>query len=87
MEYLIFNVIVPLVVAGILMSIVFTIVRIILDIFHIGFYATKMVGFFAVYYFVGPYVYNILGKYISGGFPFLVKFLYMPIQVILSIFK
>jgi hypothetical protein len=84
MEYLIVDVFIPLVIAIVLITTVFTVVRIILDIFHIGIYVIRILCFFIAYYFVGEYVFNIVQKYIAGDMPDFVRLVYMPVQVILN---
>ena len=80
------QIVVPLILAGILITVVFSVVRAVLDVFHLNFYLFKLAGFFVVYYFVGEYAYNFLIQNVSENPYSLVKFIYMPVQVIMNFF-
>ena len=87
MEHLIVSIVVPLIIAVILITAVFTIIRIILDIFHIGLYSVRILCFFLAYFFVGAFAFEIVQKYVSNDIPDFVRLVYMPIQIILNYFN
>jgi hypothetical protein len=87
MEYIIVNVFVPIVIAIILITTIFTIIRIILDIFHISMYLVRIICFFIAYYFIGEYALGLIQKYIASDVPDFIVWIYTPIQVLLNFFN
>ena len=80
------NIGLPFVVALILISIVFTFVKIILDMFKLTFGIIRVVGFVAVYYFVGQYVLTLLEESVFTNMNEYVRMLYIPVQTIMDLF-
>jgi hypothetical protein len=80
------NIGLPFVVALILISVVFTFVKIILDMFKLTFGIIRVVGFVAVYYFVGQYVLTLLEESVFTNMNEYVRMLYIPVQTIMDLF-
>jgi uncharacterized membrane protein required for colicin V production len=78
------NIVLPFIVAAILISVVFTFVRIILDAFGLTFKLFRIAGFFALYYFVGEYILKLLEENVFTNMNEYVRWLYIPIQTIIS---
>lgn len=87
MQYMIFSIIIPLVLAGIVITILFTIIRMILDLLHLNFYITRIIAFFVAYYYVGAYAFRFLEKNVTSDLNIYIRFIYMPIQVVLEYIK
>ena len=85
MEYAIFGIIVPLLVAALLISTVYTLVRIVLDLFKINFVVFRLGLFFLIYYYVGEYVFNILERNIMENISDIIKFIYMPVHFFIGL--
>lgn len=78
------NIVLPLLTGALLITVVYTLVRMILDAFGLSFLILKILLFLGVYYFVGPYVLELLE---NGPFPNIdpvVRLIFIPIQTILG---
>ncbi len=76
----------PILIALIVISIVLRVVSMLLELIKLDYVPIRILAFLGVYYFVGPYLLEMVdGKLFNNIHPF-VKFFYTPVQHILEIF-
>lgn len=76
---------VPLIVAAIIVGIISTLINVILRIFHLDISLIKVIAFFLVWYFVGPFIYNFLVINVIRNQNEIISFIYTPVQTIMAL--
>jgi len=77
----------PLAIALVVISIVFRLVSMLLELIKLDMAPIRLVAFLVVYYFVGPY---LLGLVEGPIFPYIhpvARFFYIPVQTIIEMFN
>lgn len=82
----ILDILFPIIIALIVISIVLRLVSMLLELIKMDYVPIRLVAFLGVYYFVGPYILEMIdGKLFHNIHPF-VKFFYTPVQQLIAIF-
>jgi hypothetical protein len=77
----------PLAIALIVISIVFRLVSMLLELIKLDMVPIRLIAFLGAYYFVGPY---LLGLVEGPVFPYInpiARFFYIPVQTIIEMFN
>lgn len=77
----------PLLVAGIAVGLLSTLLNVVLRLFRLDITIIKIILFFAIWYFIGPILYQILVDNIIVNQNEILEFIYKPIQVIMGLFN
>ncbi len=80
------NILIPIIGALVLIPLIYSIVRMILDIFGINIRIITFVLFLVAYYFAGDFVLELLQDYVMNETFKFVEIIYTPIQYIISLF-
>ncbi len=76
------NLVLPIVILALSMAGVVFIINLVLRAIHFDVTIVRILAFFAIWYFVGPFIYNwMLSTFVTEEYEGL-KILYMPIQYI-----
>lgn len=81
------NLIIPMVLGIVLISIVYMLVRMLLDIFRINLGIVKLILFFGAYYYIGAFVLTFLEKNMIKETLDIIRIIYTPIQYLISLFS
>jgi hypothetical protein len=82
----ILDILFPLLIALVVISIVLRLVSMLLELIKLDLVPIRIIAFLGVYYFVGPYLLEMVeGKIFTNIHPF-AKFFYTPVQHLLEIF-
>ena len=79
------DIFIPLVLVALLIGGLNYLILALLRFIRLDFALFKIVIFFIVWYFVGPIIYNILLENVIGNENEIIRFLYMPVQIIMGL--
>ncbi|MDD4027535.1 MAG: hypothetical protein PHN54_00480 [Bacilli bacterium] len=85
LEFLL-NLLIPIIVAVILIPLLYSVIRMILDIFGINIKILTIILFLVAYYFVGEIVLNILAEYIMKDTLNIIEWIYIPYKCLMALF-
>ena len=77
----------PLAIALIVISIVFRLVSMLLEIIKLDMVPVRLLAFLAAYYFVGPYLLELVEGPIFPYIHPIARFFYIPVQTIIELFS
>lgn len=80
------NIAFPLLIAAIAVSILSTVINFLLRLIGLDITFIKLILFFAVWYFIGPILYDFVLTVMSSSNE-IIEFIYMPVQTIMGIFN
>ena len=80
------DIVLPIVIALLSLSVIVTIVNIIFRFFRLDIAILKFIALIAVWYYVGPKIYDWLLYKVIANSNEAIRIIYMPIQSILQIF-
>lgn len=84
LEFLL-NLLIPIVIAIILIPLTYSIVRMILDIVGLNYKALTIILFLVAYYFVGPFVLDLLVKYVMRDTLSIIEWIYTPFKLLINL--
>ena len=81
------NILLPIIIGLIVISIVFKLVSMLLELIKLDYVPNRILVFLVAYYFVGPYILSMVeGSLFSNMHPFAI-FFYEPVQYIIGLFS
>lgn len=80
------NLLIPIVVAIILIPLLYSIIKMLLDIVGLNIKFIKIILFLVAYYFIGPLVLDLLVKYVMNDISSIVEWIYTPFKLIIALF-
>ena len=79
------DIFIPLVLVALLIGGLNYLILALLRVIRLDFSLFKIVIFFIIWYFVGPIIYNILLENVIVNENEIIRFLYMPVQIIMGL--